>query len=39
VGSYIGKTLGLLLLTCGLFELLGAASAGQDVLQPRSKRR
>jgi thiol:disulfide interchange protein DsbD len=32
--SYAGKTLGLLLLTGGLFELLGAASAGRDVLQP-----
>jgi thioredoxin:protein disulfide reductase len=32
--SYAGKTLGLVMLTAGLFELLGAASAGQDVLQP-----
>jgi thiol:disulfide interchange protein DsbD len=34
LGAYAGKTLGLVLLTAGLFELLGAASAGQDVLQP-----
>jgi thiol:disulfide interchange protein DsbD len=33
-GAYAGKTLGLVLLTAGLFELLGAASAGRDVLQP-----
>jgi thiol:disulfide interchange protein DsbD len=32
--SHLGRTLGLVLLTCGLFELFGAASAGQDVLQP-----
>jgi thiol:disulfide interchange protein DsbD len=34
LGRYAGKTLGLVLLTGGLFELVGAASAGQDVLQP-----
>jgi thiol:disulfide interchange protein DsbD len=34
LGRYAGKTLGLVLLTAGLFELVGAASAGQDVLQP-----
>jgi thiol:disulfide interchange protein DsbD len=32
--GHLRKTLGLMLLTCGLFELLGAASAGRDVLQP-----
>ncbi|WP_338763127.1 protein-disulfide reductase DsbD [Massilia sp. METH4] len=32
--SYLGRTLGLVLFTLGLFELLGAASAGRDVLQP-----
>jgi thioredoxin:protein disulfide reductase len=34
LGRYAGKTLGLVLLTAGLFELVGAASAGHDVLQP-----
>ncbi|MFL6631201.1 MAG: protein-disulfide reductase DsbD, partial [Massilia sp.] len=34
LGRYAGKTLGLVLLTGGLLELVGAASAGQDVLQP-----
>jgi thiol:disulfide interchange protein DsbD len=34
LGRYANKTLGLVLLTAGLFELVGAASAGQDVLQP-----
>jgi thiol:disulfide interchange protein DsbD len=34
LGRYAGKTLGLVLLTGGLFELVGAASAGSDVLQP-----
>jgi thiol:disulfide interchange protein DsbD len=34
LGRYAGKTLGLVLLTGGLFELVGAASAGHDVLQP-----
>jgi thiol:disulfide interchange protein DsbD len=34
VGRYVGKTLGFVLLTAGLFELVGAASAGHDVLQP-----
>ncbi len=34
LGRFAGKTLGLVLLTGGLFELVGAASAGQDVLQP-----
>jgi thiol:disulfide interchange protein DsbD len=34
LSRYVGKTLGLVLLTGGLFELVGAASAGQDVLQP-----
>jgi thiol:disulfide interchange protein DsbD len=32
--SYAAKALGFLFLTGGLLELLGAASAGQDVLQP-----
>jgi thiol:disulfide interchange protein DsbD len=34
LGAYGGKALGLALLLCGLFELIGAASSGQDVLQP-----
>jgi thiol:disulfide interchange protein DsbD len=34
LGAYAGKTLGLALLLYGLFELIGAASSGQDVLQP-----
>ncbi|MFP5390023.1 MAG: protein-disulfide reductase DsbD [Gammaproteobacteria bacterium] len=34
VGSYARRALGLLLLTAGLFELIGAASSGRDVLQP-----
>jgi thiol:disulfide interchange protein DsbD len=34
LARYANKTLGLVLLTAGLFELVGAASAGQDVLQP-----
>jgi thiol:disulfide interchange protein DsbD len=34
LGRYAGKTLGFVLLTAGLFELVGAASAGRDVLQP-----
>ena len=34
LGAYVGKTLGLAFLVCGLFELAGAASAGRDVLQP-----
>jgi thiol:disulfide interchange protein DsbD len=33
-GAYAAKALGLLLLVGGLFELVGAASAGRDVLQP-----
>jgi thiol:disulfide interchange protein DsbD len=32
--AYVGKTLGVAFLICGLFELTGAASAGRDVLQP-----
>ena len=32
--SYFGKTLGLVFLVAGLFELGGAASDGRDVLQP-----
>ena len=33
-GAYAAKALGLLFLVGGLFELVGAASAGRDVLQP-----
>jgi thiol:disulfide interchange protein DsbD len=32
--SHLGRALGLVLLAGGLFELLGAASGGHDVLQP-----
>ncbi|GGD00426.1 thiol:disulfide interchange protein DsbD [Undibacterium terreum] len=32
--TYLGKTLGLVFLVCGLFELIGAASSGSDILQP-----
>ncbi|MYM69179.1 protein-disulfide reductase DsbD [Pseudoduganella sp. FT55W] len=32
--AYVGKTLGIVFLIGGLFELAGAASAGRDVLQP-----
>ncbi|GGX89148.1 protein-disulfide reductase DsbD [Massilia dura] len=32
--GYAGRTLGVVLLACGLFELFGAASGGRDVLQP-----
>jgi thiol:disulfide interchange protein DsbD len=34
VRAYAARALGLLLLLGGLFELVGAASAGRDVLQP-----
>jgi thiol:disulfide interchange protein DsbD len=34
IGAYAGKALGVLMLLAGLFELVGAASAGRDVLQP-----
>jgi thiol:disulfide interchange protein DsbD len=34
LGAYGGKALGLALLLVGLFELVGSASSGQDVLQP-----
>jgi thiol:disulfide interchange protein DsbD len=33
-GAYASKALGVLMLLAGLFELVGAASAGRDVLQP-----
>ncbi|WP_431476576.1 protein-disulfide reductase DsbD [Massilia eburnea] len=33
-GPYAAKALGLLMLLGGLFELVGAASSGRDVLQP-----
>ncbi|MFZ6647154.1 protein-disulfide reductase DsbD [Undibacterium sp. TJN25] len=32
--AYVGKTLGLVFLVGGMFELVGAASSGNDVLQP-----
>lgn len=34
LGAYGGKALGLAFLLCGLFELIGVASSGQDVLHP-----
>jgi thioredoxin:protein disulfide reductase len=34
IGAYAGKALGVLMLLGGLFELVGAASSGHDVLQP-----
>ncbi|WP_395399458.1 thioredoxin fold domain-containing protein [Pseudoduganella sp. UC29_106] len=34
LGGYASKALGVLFLLAGLFELIGAASSGQDVLQP-----
>ncbi|HEY1151896.1 MAG TPA: protein-disulfide reductase DsbD [Pseudoduganella sp.] len=34
LGGYAGKALGVLFLLAGLFELVGVASSGQDVLQP-----
>ncbi|WP_342113312.1 protein-disulfide reductase DsbD [Pseudoduganella sp. OTU4001] len=34
IGAYAGKALGMLMLLAGLFELVGAASSGRDVLQP-----
>ena len=34
IGAYAAKTLGVLMLLAGLFELVGAASSGSDVLQP-----
>jgi thiol:disulfide interchange protein DsbD len=34
LGGYASKALGVLFLLAGLFELVGAASSGQDVLQP-----
>jgi len=33
-GAYASKALGVLMLLGGLFELVGAASSGRDVLQP-----
>ena len=33
-GAYARRALGVVLLTAGLFELVGAASSGRDVLQP-----
>lgn len=33
-GAYATKALGVLMLLAGLFELVGAASSGRDVLQP-----
>jgi thioredoxin:protein disulfide reductase len=33
-GAYASKALGVLMLLAGLFELVGAASSGRDVLQP-----
>ena len=33
-GAYAAKALGVLMLLAGLFELVGAASSGRDVLQP-----
>jgi thiol:disulfide interchange protein DsbD len=34
LGAYAAKALGVVMLLGGLFELVGAASSGQDVLQP-----
>jgi thioredoxin:protein disulfide reductase len=34
LAGYLARALGLVLLTGGLFQLLGAASGGHDVLQP-----
>jgi len=34
IGAYSAKSLGVLMLLGGLFELVGAASSGTDVLQP-----
>ncbi|MFZ6676153.1 protein-disulfide reductase DsbD [Undibacterium sp. Xuan67W] len=34
--TYVAKTLGITFLFFGVFELIGAASAGKDVLQPLS---
>ncbi|MTV37392.1 protein-disulfide reductase DsbD [Duganella radicis] len=34
IGAYAGKALGVVMLLGGLFELVGAASSGTDVLQP-----
>jgi thiol:disulfide interchange protein DsbD len=34
IGAYAAKALGVVMLLGGLFELVGAASAGTDVLQP-----
>jgi len=34
IGAHAGKALGVLMLLGGLFELVGAASSGHDVLQP-----
>jgi len=33
-GAYASRALGVLMLLAGLFELVGAASSGRDVLQP-----
>ncbi|OBV41318.1 protein-disulfide reductase DsbD [Janthinobacterium psychrotolerans] len=34
IGAYAARTLGVVMLLAGLFELVGAASSGTDVLQP-----
>lgn len=34
IGGYATKALGVVMLLAGLFELVGAASSGRDVLQP-----
>ncbi|MBK1890279.1 protein-disulfide reductase DsbD [Undibacterium sp. 14-3-2] len=34
IGAYAAKALGIVMLLIGLFELIGAASSGTDVLQP-----
>ncbi|GAB2875102.1 protein-disulfide reductase DsbD [Pseudoduganella ginsengisoli] len=34
IGAYAAKALGVVMLLAGVFELVGAASSGKDVLQP-----
>ncbi|MRV70371.1 protein-disulfide reductase DsbD [Duganella sp. FT92W] len=34
IGAYTAKALGVVMLLAGVFELVGAASSGKDVLQP-----
>jgi thioredoxin:protein disulfide reductase len=34
IGAYAARALGVVMLLAGLFELVGAASSGKDVLQP-----